>query len=446
MDRGNWSQVTEFIILGFPHLQGVQVYLFLLLLLIYLTTILGNLLIFLLVCLDSLLHIPMYQFVSILSLLELGYTATTIPKMLSNLLSEKKTISFSGCLLQIYFFHSLGATECYLLTAMAYDRYLAICQPLHYPTLMTPELCAKIAVGCWLGGLAGPVAEISLVSRLPFCGPNHIQHIFCDFPPVLSLACTDTSINVLVDFVINSCKILATFLLILSSYVQIIFTVLRIPSAAGKRKAFSTCASHLTVVLIFYGSILFMYVRLKKSYSLDYDRALAVVYSVLTPFLNPFIYSLRNKEIKEAVRRQLKRAGILKWRRGRQANFGAEDMVTLEIVSCHRWEIKHSVLFYMGYRTRASAAWLLVLMQPEYYLLEPRAAWDQSLKKVYLLSRNKVQFSDFQISDVCKPYLEFLSNSCLTYIIYRYSIIHISLKFTWFKINTLSHVLNKNIC
>nr|XP_004671149.1 olfactory receptor 6N1 [Jaculus jaculus] len=311
MGTGNWSQVTEFVILGFPHLQGVHAYLFSLLLAIYLTTVLGNLLIFLVVHLDPRLHTPMYHFVSVLSLLELGYTAATIPKMLANLLSEKKTISFAGCLLQIYFFHSLGATECYLLTAMAYDRYLAICRPLRYPTLMTRALSTKISVGCWLGGLAGPVAEISLVSRLPFCGPNHIEHIFCDFPPVLSLACTDTSINVLVDFVINSCKILATFLLILSSYVQIICTVLRIPSAAGKRKAFSTCASHLTVVLIFYGSILFMYVRLKKSYSLDYDRALAVVYSVITPFLNPFIYSLRNKEIKEAVKRQLKRAGIL---------------------------------------------------------------------------------------------------------------------------------------
>ncbi|XP_053462952.1 olfactory receptor 6N1 [Nycticebus coucang] len=311
MYTGNWSQVTEFVILGFPHLQGVQTYLFILLLLIYLTTVWGNLLIFLVIRLDSRLHTPMYHFVGTLSFLELGYTAATIPKMLANLLSEKKTISFSGCLLQIYFFHSLGATECYLLTAMAYDRYLAICRPLHYPTLMTPALCAKIAVGCWLAGLAGPVAEISLVSRLPFCGPNRIQHIFCDFPPVLSLACTDTSINILVDFVINSCKILATFLLILSSYVHIIHAVLRTPSAAGRRKAFSTCASHLAVVITFYASILFMYVRLKKTYSLDHDRALAVVYSVLVPFLNPFIYSLRNKDIKEAVRRQLKRAGVL---------------------------------------------------------------------------------------------------------------------------------------
>ncbi|XP_074121623.1 olfactory receptor 6N1-like [Sminthopsis crassicaudata] len=310
MDTGNWSKVTEFIILGFPQLQGIQTYLFFLLLLIYLVTILGNLVIFLLVRLDTKLHIPMYQFVSVLSLLELGYTAATIPKMLANLLSHKKTISFSGCLLQIYFFHSLGASECYLLTAMAYDRYLAICRPLHYPTLMTSALCAKMAAGCWLGGLAGPIVEISLVSQLPFCGPNHIQHIFCDFPPVLSLACTDTSINVLVDFIINSCKILVTFLLILISYVQIIRTVFKIPSAEGKKKAFSTCASHLTVVIIFFGSILFMYVRLKKSYSLDYDRALAVVYSIVTPFLNPFIYSLRNKEIKNALKRQLQRIGI----------------------------------------------------------------------------------------------------------------------------------------
>uniref|UniRef100_A0A8C0R482 Olfactory receptor n=1 Tax=Canis lupus dingo TaxID=286419 RepID=A0A8C0R482_CANLU len=311
MERHNRSSLVEFVLLGFPKVGHVRGWLFVLLLLAYLFTICGNMLIFLVIRLDAALHTPMYHFVSVLSVLELWYTATTIPKMLANLLSEKKTISFAGCLLQTYFFHSLGASECYLLTAMAYDRYLAICQPLHYPTLMTPALCARIAVGCWLGGLAGPVAEISLVSRLPFCGPNHIQHIFCDFPPVLSLACTDTSVNVLVDFVINSCKILATFLLILSSYVQIIRTVLRIPSVAGKTKAFSTCASHLTVVLIFYGSILFMYVRLKKSYSLDYDRALAVIYSVLTPFLNPFIYSLRNKDIKEAVRRQLRRSGIL---------------------------------------------------------------------------------------------------------------------------------------
>ncbi|XP_048360092.1 olfactory receptor 6N1-like [Sphaerodactylus townsendi] len=299
----NQTKVVEFLILGFPNLQDFNKPLFFLLLFIYLFTIIGNLLIFIVIRVAAQLHVPMYFFVSVLSLLEVCYTASTIPKMLSNLLSQRKTISFQGCLVQIYFFHSLGATECYLLTAMAYDRYLAICHPLRYPSIMTPQLCVRLAASCWICGLLGPMAEIILVSKLPFCGPNKIEHIFCDFPPLLSLACTDTSVNVLVDFVINACKILATFSLILMSYLLIIGAILRIRTAAGRRKAFSTCAAHLTVVLIFFGSILFMYVRLTKSYSLDYDRALAVLYSIMTPFLNPIIYSLRNKEIQAALKR-----------------------------------------------------------------------------------------------------------------------------------------------
>ncbi|XP_028566674.2 olfactory receptor 6N1-like [Podarcis muralis] len=299
----NQTEVTEFIMMGFPSLQPFHKPLFLLLLLVYLFTIFGNLLVFTIIRTNPKLHTPMYFFVSVLSFLEICYTAATIPKMLSNLLSERKRISFSGCLLQIYFFHSLGATECYLLTIMAYDRYLAICSPLRYPAVMTSKLCIRLAASCWVCGLLGPIAEIVLASKLPFCGPNKIEHIFCDFPPLLSLACTDTSINVLVDFTVNACKILATFLLIMTSYLQIIRAILRIRSATGRKKAFSTCAAHLTVVVIFFGSILFMYVRLTKSYSLDYDRALAVVYAVLTPFLNPIIYSLRNKEIKAALKR-----------------------------------------------------------------------------------------------------------------------------------------------
>ncbi|XP_061462708.1 olfactory receptor 6N1-like [Rhineura floridana] len=303
MDTVNQTKVTEFVVVGFPNLQRFHKALFLLLLLVYLFTIFGNLLIFTVIRTDSQLHTPMYFFISVLSFLEIWYTATTIPKMLSNLLSERKRISFTSCLLQIYFFHSLGATECYLFTAMAYDRYLAICNPLRYPAIMTTKLCTRLAATCWICGLVGPVAEIILVSKLPFCGPNKIEHIFCDFPPLLSLACTDTSVNVLVDFAINACKILATFLLILTSYLLIIRAILKIRTAAGRKKAFSTCAAHLAAVLIFFGSILFMYVRLKKSYSLDYDRALAVVFAVLTPFLNPIIYSLRNKEIKAALKR-----------------------------------------------------------------------------------------------------------------------------------------------
>ncbi|VCX42409.1 unnamed protein product [Gulo gulo] len=297
MDPGNWSQVTEFIILGFPHLQGVQAYLFVLLLLIYLTTVVGNLLIFLVVRLDSRLHTPMYHFLSALSLLELGYTGVTIPKMLSNLLSVEKTISFSGCLLQIYFFHSLGAAECYLLTAMAYDRYLAICRPLHYPTLMTPELCAKIA------GFLMLLPETVWISTLPFCGSNQIHQLFCDFEPVLRLACADTSVILVVVDIVHAVEIIIAVMLIFMSYIGIVTVILRIRSADGRRKAFATCVSHLTVFLVFFGSVALMYLRFSATYSLFWDTVIALAFAVLSPFFNPIIYSLRNKEIKEAIKK-----------------------------------------------------------------------------------------------------------------------------------------------
>ncbi|XP_063173289.1 olfactory receptor 6N2-like [Candoia aspera] len=312
MEPYNHTEVIEFIIVGFPNLQHFQNVLFILLLLVYLFTIFGNLLIFTIIHTDCWLHTPMYFFISILSFLEIWYTATTIPKMLSNLLSERKSISFAGCLLQTYFFHSLGATECYLLTAMAYDRYLAICKPLRYPSVMTTKMCAQLAASCWICGFMCPITEVILVSKLPFCGPNQIKHIFCDFPPLLSLACTDTSINVLVDFAVNAFIILVTFLFIMVSYVKIIQAVLKIQTAESREKAFSTCASHLTVVLLFFGSIIFMYVRLKTSYSLEYDRAFAVIYAVLTPFVNPIIYSLRNKEILKAIKRRIHRKSLLR--------------------------------------------------------------------------------------------------------------------------------------
>ncbi|XP_071969562.1 olfactory receptor 6N2-like [Engystomops pustulosus] len=305
---GQWNisiSVTEFILVGFPTLNRYGPFLFICLLLVYILTIAGNVIIFVIVRLDRRLQTPMYFFISILSFLEIWYTAVTIPKMLSNLLDEGRSIPFNGCLLQTYFFHSLGASECYLLTAMAYDRYLAICQPLHYPSLMTSKMTIKLAVACFTLGFLCPITEVILISQLPFCGSNEIQHIFCDFPPLLSLACTDTSINVLADFFINSFIILLTFSFIMISYFRIIITILRIRTSSGRIKAFSTCVSHLTVVLLFFTCIMFMYVRLTKSYSLYYDRVLAVIYSVLTPILNPFIYSLRNKEIRLALKRLL---------------------------------------------------------------------------------------------------------------------------------------------
>ncbi|KAM9299323.1 olfactory receptor 6N2-like [Gastrophryne carolinensis] len=303
MEAWNKSNVSEFILIGFPTLHRYGPILFVCLLLVYLLTIAGNVIVFTVIRLDPKFHTPMYFFISTLSFLEICYTAVTIPNMLINLLRTRKNISFIGCLLQTYFFHSLGASECYLLTTMAYDRYLAICQPLHYASIMSPNMTRILVVTCFTLGFLCPITEVILISRLPFCGSNEIQHIFCDFPPLLSLACTDTFRNVLADFIINSFIILVTFHLIMVSYIRIIFTISKIKTSAGRIKAFSTCVSHLTVVLLFFTCIVFMYVRLTKSYSLYYDRVLAVIYSVLTPVLNPIIYSLRNKEIRLSFKR-----------------------------------------------------------------------------------------------------------------------------------------------
>ncbi|XP_029440517.1 olfactory receptor 6N1-like [Rhinatrema bivittatum] len=306
MGARNQSTVTEFIIAGFPGIQHIESILFMLLLFTYLLIITGNVVIFLAIRLQPRLHAPMYFFISILSFLELWYTAVTIPKMLSNLLDARRSISFKGCLMQTYFFHALGITEILLLTSMAYDRYLAICIPLHYPTIMTSTFGVQLATSCWLGGFLYPLPEIILISRLPFCGPNIIDHIFCDLPPLLSLACTDTSLSVFVDFMLNAFVLLGPLMFILLTYIMIIRAVLRIQSSEGRKKAFSTCASHLIVVVMFFSTTSFMYIRLTKTYSLAYDRLLSVVYSVLTPLLNPVIYSLRNKEIRDAVWKMLK--------------------------------------------------------------------------------------------------------------------------------------------
>ncbi|XP_030050786.1 olfactory receptor 6N2-like [Microcaecilia unicolor] len=297
----NQSTVTEFIIAGFPGIQHIRHLLFVLLLLTYLFIITGNVLIFLAIRLQPRLHAAMYFFISALSCLELCYTAVTIPKMLSNLLDARRSISFRGCILQTYCFHSLGITEVFLLTSMAYDRYLAICTPLYYPTVMTSKVGMLLVAGCWVCGFLCPLPEIILVSRLPFCGSNVIDHIFCDLPPLLSLACGDSSLSILVDFTLNIFVVTVPLLLILLSYIKIIQAVLRIQSSEGRKKAFSTCATHLIVVAMFLGTPGFMYIRLTKTYSLAYDRLLSVIYSVITPLLNPIIYSLRNKEIRDAM-------------------------------------------------------------------------------------------------------------------------------------------------
>ncbi|XP_042780727.1 olfactory receptor 6K6 [Panthera leo] len=306
---GNLTTVTEFLFSVFPHLPEGGVLFFILLLLTYGFIVTGNLMIFIVVQLDRALHTPMYFFISVLSFLEIWYTTTTIPKMLSSLISEHKTISVAGCLLQMYFFHSLGITEGCVLTAMAIDRYVAICRPLRYATIMTPRLCTQLATGSCVCGFLLVLPEIVWIATLPFCGSNQIRQIFCDFTPVLSLACTDTSLAVIVD-AIHAGEIVASFLAIALSYIRIIVVILGMPSAEGRRKAFSTCAAHLAVFLLFFGSVAVMYLRFSATYSVFWDTAIAITFVILAPFLNPIIYSLRNKDMKDALGRL-----FCRWRR-----------------------------------------------------------------------------------------------------------------------------------
>ncbi|XP_075696907.1 olfactory receptor 6N1-like [Rhinoderma darwinii] len=297
----NDSRVYEIVLHGFPNLQRFHGLLFTILLFIYIFIISGNAAILLVICRESTLQFPMYFFIGALSFMEICYTAVTIPKMLADLLDEEKKISFIGCLVQAYFLHALGAAECYILTIMSYDRYLAICKPLRYSSIMTTGLYVNLVAICFIGGILSPVIETILISLLPFCGPNLIENVFCDFPPLISLACTDTRLYIMVEFIVSSFIILLTSAFVLFSYTRIIYIIIRMKSNDGRQKAFSTCAAHLIVVTLFFSSIGFMYIRVTKSYSVDYDRAVGLTYAVFTPLANPIIYGLRNQEIKRFI-------------------------------------------------------------------------------------------------------------------------------------------------
>ncbi|XP_032771388.1 olfactory receptor 6K3 isoform X2 [Rattus rattus] len=287
MENGSLSAVTEFIFTTFPRLQDGSLLYFFPLLFIYAFIVIGNLLIFFAVRLDSHLHNPMYNFISIFSFLEIWYTTATIPKMLSNLIDEKKSITITGCLLQMYFFHSLGNSEGILLITMAVDRYIAICNPLRYQMIMTPRLCVQLSAASCTFGFLILLPEIVMISTLPFCGPNQIHQIFCDLVPVLSLACTDTSMIVIED-VIHAVAIIITVLIIALSYVRIVIVILRIPSAEGRRKAFSTCAGHLMVFLIFFGSVSLMYLRFNVTYPPFWYNTIVLTFSVFAPFFQSY--------------------------------------------------------------------------------------------------------------------------------------------------------------
>ncbi|XP_022346446.1 olfactory receptor 6K3-like [Enhydra lutris kenyoni] len=304
MGQKNQTVVAEFYFSDFPPFEKGSLLLFVPLLFIYLFIIVGNFTIFCAIWLDTHLHNPMYSFIGMFSFLEIWYTTVTIPKMLSNLVSEQKTISFVGCLLQMYFFHSLGVTEALVLTVMAIDRYVAICNPLHYAVIMTPRLCIWLSTGSCLFGFLMLLPETVWISTLPFCGPNQIHQLFCDFEPVLRLACADTSV-ILVEDVIHAIFILMSVSIISLSYVRIIAVILRIPSGDSRQKAFSTCAAHITIFLLSFGSVGLMYLRFSVIFPPLLDKATALMFAVLAPLFNPIIYSLRNKDMKDAIRRVL---------------------------------------------------------------------------------------------------------------------------------------------
>ncbi|XP_044840223.1 olfactory receptor 10A7-like [Mauremys mutica] len=303
----NSTTITGFILLGFSDIPSLQHLFFSVFLVTYIVTLAGNLLIIVLTLADPALHTPMYFFLRNLSFLEMCYTSVNVPKMLGNLFSWNKAISFIGCAMQTYFFFFLGGSECFLLAFMAYDRYVAICKPLHYPMVMNRKVSIGLAAGSWLSGFPMSFGLTSMVFILPFCRSHEINHFFCDIPPLLKLACGDTSRNEMSVFMVAMSFVTFPFMLILMSYVCIISTILRMPSGEGRRKSFSTCSSHLVLVTLFYGSACIMYLKPNSSYSPDTDKFLSLSYTVIAPMLNPIIYSLRNKEVKGAFWRMVRR-------------------------------------------------------------------------------------------------------------------------------------------
>ncbi|XP_004585588.2 olfactory receptor 5W2-like [Ochotona princeps] len=304
MDRGNCSSINEFFLLGITDNPEMKMILFCIFLVVYLLNFLANLGMIILIQLDSQLHTPMYFFLSHLSFADLCYSTAVGPKMLVGLLAEKNmSISVVGCALQFFVFCIFTDTECLLLAVMAFDRYQAISNPLLYTVNMSSRTCFQLLAGVYLVGMTDALTHTTLTFRLCFCGSNEINHFFCDVPPLLLLSCSDTQVNELVIFTVFGFIELSTISGVLVSYCYIILSVLKMPSAEGRLKAFSTCTSHLTAVAIFQGTMLFMYFRPSSSYSLDQDKMTSVFYTLVIPMLNPLIYSLRNKDVKQALKK-----------------------------------------------------------------------------------------------------------------------------------------------
>uniref|UniRef100_A0A8C9JKJ7 Olfactory receptor n=1 Tax=Panthera tigris altaica TaxID=74533 RepID=A0A8C9JKJ7_PANTA len=305
MADDNLTLVTEFILLGLTDRPELKVVLFTLFLLIYTISLVGNLGMLFLIQITPKLHTPMYHFLSCLSFVDACYSSVFAPKMLLNFFVERETISFSACIVQYFFFVSLLTTEGLLLAAMAYDRYVAIVNPLLYTVAMTKIVCVVLVIGSCVGGLINSLTHTIGLVKLSFCGPNIISHFFCDLPPLLKLSCSDTSMNELLLLIFSGIIAIVTFLTVMISYIFIVAAILRIRSAAGRQKAFSTCASHLTAVTLLYGSVSFSYIQPSSQYSLEQEKVVSVLYTLVIPMLNPMIYSLRNKEVKDAVKKAI---------------------------------------------------------------------------------------------------------------------------------------------
>ncbi|XP_053157605.1 putative olfactory receptor 2B3 [Hemicordylus capensis] len=303
----NQSYQGEFILLGVADRPNLEMLLFAIILICYTMTLLGNTTIIVVSWLDPHLHTPMYFFLSNLSFLDLCYTTSLGPQMLVNFWSKSKAISYAACAAELYISLALGSTECILLAAMAYDRYAAVYQPLHYTTIMSQFLCFKMAAISWMSGFGNSVVQTTMTLKLPRCGHNRVDHFFCEVPALIKLACVDTSLNEAELFASSVVFLLVPLGLITVSYSYIVAAVLRIRSAEGRQKAFNTCASHLIVVSLFYGTAIFSYLQPPSNYSRDRGKMISLFYTFVTTMLNPLIYTLRNKEVHRALRRVMNR-------------------------------------------------------------------------------------------------------------------------------------------
>ncbi|XP_021485042.1 olfactory receptor 9S13-like [Meriones unguiculatus] len=308
MERGlkqNYSEITEFILLGFRASPKFQVFLFLMFLMIYIVAVVGNVSMIIVIKMDSRLQTPMYFFLRNLSYLDLCYSTVIAPKTLVNFLKNEKKISYNGCAAQFFFFALFVTTEGFLLAVMAFDRFSAICSPLLYPVQMSQKVCIQLVTGSYICGCINSMIQTGFTFSLRFCGENRLDHFFCDVPALINISCVDTFVNEIVLFILSALIIISTTTIILVSYVYILATVLKISSPHGRSKTFSTCGSHIAVVSLFYGTVLFMYAQPGSISSLEKSKIVAVFYTLIIPMLNPLIYSLRNKDVKDAAQKIL---------------------------------------------------------------------------------------------------------------------------------------------